>query len=131
MIINYFADPAERKEESNITPRPDLHDGLGFGQVLLLDKKMHKLLQAGLLGYDQLQVSSNSGTQSSGIPASATPYYSAHALGFQVNFIAPEKNIILFFKFEEDFRAKARVEGRTFVLGANYTLRIPKAKPHS
>ena len=119
------------KEGSNITPGQTFTMEWGFGQVLPLDKQMHKLFQAGIIGYDQWQVSNDSGDLSSGIPASTVPHYSANAIGFQTNFILPEKNVNFFFKFDEDFSAKARVEGRTFVFGANYTLRIPRHEPHS
>jgi hypothetical protein len=119
------------KEGSNITPGQTFTMEWAFGQVLPLDKQMHKLFQAGLIGYDQWQVSNDSGNLSSGIPASTVPYYSANAIGFQTNFILPQKNLNLFFKFDEDFSAKARVEGRTFVFGGNYTFRIPRAERHS
>lgn len=66
----------------------------GLGQALPLKKDMSKLLQLGLVGYDQWQVSSNSG-----IIASQLPYYSVHAIGFQTNFIAPAKGLNLFFKY--------------------------------
>jgi hypothetical protein len=97
--------------------------------VLPLDKQMHKLLQAGFIGYDQWQLSSNSGTTSFGLAASRVPFYSGHAIGFQTNFIMPAKNFSLFFKYENEVSAKARVEGRTIVFGGNYTFRIPKPKP--
>lgn len=119
------------KEESNIIPGQSFTMEWAFGQVLPLDKQMHKLFQAGLIGYDQWQVSNDSGTLSSGLPASSVPHYSANAIGFQTNFILPEKNVNFFFKFDEDFSAKARVEGRTFVFGGNYTFRIPKHEPRS
>ncbi|UWZ83403.1 SphA family protein [Occallatibacter riparius] len=98
----------------------------GLGQVLPLDKQLKKLMQVGMVGYDQWQTSSNSGVLASGVPARTVPYYSAHALGLQANFIVPAKNVIFYFKFEPEYRALARVEGRTFAFGGSYTFRIPK-----
>lgn len=100
----------------------------GLGQVLPLDKQFSKLLQLGVVGYDQWQTSANSGLTSSGLPARLIPFYSAHAVGFQTNFILPPKNLNFYFKFEPEYSAKARVEGRTIVFGGSYTFRIPKPK---
>jgi hypothetical protein len=69
-----------------------------------------------------------------GIPVSASriPFYSVHAVGVQTNFILPANNLSAFFKYYDEYRALARVQGRTFVFGFSWTLRIPKpqaAKP--
>jgi hypothetical protein len=98
----------------------------GLGQVLPLKKDFSRLLQLGVIGYDQWQVSNNGGLASPNIPASALPYYSVHAIGFQTNFILPVKALNFFFKFEDEYRAFARPEGRTIAFGASYTFRIPK-----
>ncbi len=103
----------------------------GVGQVLPLDKQFSKLLQFGLVGYDQWQVSNNTGLLGNGLPARLVPFYSVHAIGFQTNFILPPKNLNFYFKFEPEYSAKARVEGRTVVFGGSYTFRIPKPKPKS
>lgn len=101
----------------------------GLGQVIPLDKQFTKLFQAGVVGYDQWQVSDNGGLTSAGLPARLIPYYSSHAIGFQTNFIMPAKNLNFYFKFEPEYSAKARVEGRTIVFGGSYTFRIPKSHP--
>ena len=103
----------------------------GFGQVLPLDKQFNKLLQVGLIGYDQWQVTSNSGLLASGLPSKLVPFYSVHAIGFQTNFIMPAKNLICSFKYEPEYTAKAHVEGSTIAFGGSYTFRIPKPKPKS
>jgi hypothetical protein len=64
-----------------------------------LKKDFSRLLQLGLIGYDQWQVSNN------GRPTSVLPFYSVHAIGFQTNFILPGKGVNLFFKYEPEFRA--------------------------
>jgi hypothetical protein len=100
-----------------------------LGQVLPLKKDFSRLLQLGLIGYDQWQVSSNGGTIGPGLPANRVPFYSVHAIGFQSNFILPPKNLNFFFKYEGEYRALARPQGRTFVFGFTWTLRIPKPVP--
>jgi hypothetical protein len=117
---------------SEKTPGQAFTDEWGFGQVLPLKKDFSKLLQLGLVGYDQWQVSSNGGTVIiAGVPfaASTIPYYSVHGIGFQSNFVLPAKNLAAFFKYYDEYSAKARPEGRTIVFGFSWTLRIPKPPP--
>jgi hypothetical protein len=81
----------------------------------------------GLLGYDQWQISSNGGTIGQQ-PASLIPYYSAHAIGVQSNFLLPSHGLNFFFKYYDEVSAKARPQGRTIVFGGSWTLPIPKPK---
>jgi len=97
---------------------------------------MSRLLQLGLVGYDQWQVSNSSGTLLVApgpppvtVPESAIPFYSVHAIGVQSNFILPAKDFVLFFKYFDEYRAKARPQGRTIAFGFSWTLRIPKPQP--
>jgi hypothetical protein len=119
-------------EISNKTPGQTFTIEWGFGQVLPLKKDMSMLAQLGLVGYDQWQVSSNGGTiivAGNPVPASLLPYYSVHGIGFQANLILPAKDVALFFKYYDEYRALARPEGRTIVFGGSWTLRIPKPQP--
>jgi len=128
---NLFTDWEQHgeKEGTNITPGQTFTMEWGLGQIIPLDKQLHKLLQAGVIGYDQWQVSNDSGNISPRVPASTVPFYSGHAIGFQTNFIMPAKNVNLYFKYENEYLSRARVEGRTIVFGGSYTFRIPKSKP--
>ena len=117
---------------SNKTPGQAFTIEWGFGQVLPLKKDMSMLAQVGLVGYDQWQVSNNGGTVIvAGVPepASLLPYYSVHGIGFQSNLILPKKDFVLLFKYYDQYRALATVEGRTIVFGLSWTLRIPKPQP--
>jgi hypothetical protein len=117
---------------SHLTPGQAFTMEWGLGQVLPLKKDFSRLLQLGLVGYDQWQVSSNGGTvMVAGIPvpASNLPYYSVHAIGFQTSFILPAKDLSFFFKYYDEYLAKARPEGRTIAFGGSWTLRIPKPEP--
>ena len=121
-----------KKSGTNLTPGQAFTMEWGLGQVLPLKKDLSRLLQLGLIGYDQWQVSNNGGTIPIGpiaVPASLIPYYSVHAIGFQSNFVLPAKGLVLFFKYEDEYGAKARPKGRTIVFGGSFTLRIPKPAP--
>jgi len=118
-----------QKSGTNITPGQTFTDEWGIGQVLPLKKDQSVLLQLGLVGYDQWQVSHSSGTLTVAgvpIPESLIPYYSVHAIGFQSNFILPKRDFLAFFKYYDEYRALARPEGRTIVFGLSYTFKIPK-----
>jgi hypothetical protein len=123
------ASSAPSGQFSKITPGQAFTMEWGFGQVLPLKKDFTRLLQLGLVGYDQWQVSSNGGNYLVGgtpVPASTIPYYSVHGVGFQSTFILPTKNLALFFKYYDEYSAKARPKGRTIVFGGSWTLKIPK-----
>jgi hypothetical protein len=106
----------------------------GLGQVLPLKKNFSQLLQVGLIGYDQWQVTQNGGTVPIGstnftIPASTLPYYSVHAIGGQATYILPMKNLSFYVKGEHEYTAYSHFVGNTFVFGGVWTLRIPKPPP--
>ncbi len=128
---NVFIDWEEHGQKATtfgtrMTPGQAFTMEWGVGQLLPLNKKtMDSLLQIGFVGYDQWQVSDDGGAIGS-LSASLLPYYSAHALGFQTNFIVPPKGLNLFFKYYDEYSAKAHPQGRTIVFGGSWTMRIPK-----
>jgi hypothetical protein len=104
----------------------------GLGQILPLKKDLSQLLQLGAIGYDQWQVTDNGGSISVGnivLPASKLPYYSVHAVGGQVTYIAPVKNLSFFFKYIHEYKAYSHTLGNTIVFGGTWTLLIPKPPP--
>jgi len=120
------------KKGTNIRPGEAVTFEWGVGQILPLKKDFSRLLQVGVVGYDQWQVTNNGGfTTIAGvsIPQSRVPSYSVHAVGVQANLVLPPKNFVAFFKYYDEFRAFARPEGRTIVFGLTWTLRVPKPQP--
>jgi hypothetical protein len=111
------------KKGTNITPGQAFSIEWGLGQVIPLKKDFSRLLQMGAIGYDQWQVTPNTGL------TSGLPFYSVHAVGLQANFLAPKKGLTLFFKYEPEYLAKARPQGRTIVFGGLWTLRDPRSAP--
>ncbi len=121
-----------QKSGTNITPGQAFTMEWGLGQVLPLKKDMSRLLQLGLVGYEQWQVSHSSGTlivappPAPPVAESRIPFYSVHAIGVQANFILPAKHLAAFFKYYDEYHALARPQGRTIVFGFSWTFRIPK-----
>ena len=116
------------------TPGQAFTDESGVGQVLPLKKDFSQLLQLGVVGYDQWQVTANRGQVPIGstgltLPASLLPYYSVHAVGGQINYILPAKNFSLFFKGYHEYSASSHTLGNTIVFGGAWTLVMPKPKP--
>jgi hypothetical protein len=119
---------------TNKTPGQAFTMEWGLGQVLPLKKDLSQLLQVGLIGYDQWQVTANGGTVPIGstnltIPASTLPYYSVHAIGGQGTYILPMKDLNFYIKGEQEYTAYSHFVGTTFVFGGSWTLRIPKPSP--
>jgi hypothetical protein len=116
---------------TNKTPGQAFTMEWGVGQVLPIKKDFSQLLQIGLVGYDQWQVTANGGTVPIGstgftIPASTLPYYSVHAIGGQGTYILPAKNLTFYLKGYHEYTAYSHFVGTTFVFGGAWTLRIPK-----
>ena len=144
--INYFGDWEVHGQREGTygtykTPGQAYSQEWGFGQVLPLSKDFSKLIQLGVIGYDQWQITDNGGTfpvntpgptcnlNSQGVcilPASLIPRYSVHAVGGQATFIMPKKDFALWFKYEHEYQAFNRAIGYTMVIGGIWTLRIPK-----
>lgn len=132
--VNLFTDwevHGSRQGTNNTykTPGQAVTDEWGVGQVLPLKKNFSQLLQLGVVGYDQWQVTDNGGTIPIGpitAPAKFLPYYSVHAVGGQLNYILPARNFSLFFKYEHEYKSYSHTLGNTIVFGGAWTLRIPK-----
>jgi hypothetical protein len=117
-----------KKSGTNETPGQLFTTGWGVGQLFPLDNTMTKLLQLGLLGYDQWQVTADGRTIGNALPPNLIPFYSVHAVGVQTNCLLPAKNASLFFKFESEYLAFSHPQGRTIVFGGSWTWPLPRAR---
>lgn len=134
---NYFTDwevhgSRAGTNDTSKTPGQAFTQEWGLGQILPLKKNMTQLLQLGVIGYDQWQVTDNGGTIPVGpitAPASLLPHYSVHAVGGQLTYIAPVKNLALYFKYEHEYQAYSHTLGNTLVFGGTYTWLHPKPQP--
>ena len=116
-----------------VTPGAAFSDEWGFGQAIPLDKpflkskKITKVVQFGLIGYDQAQVSRN--TSNNAVVDTLErliPFYYVHAGGLQANYIDLKHDWNVFFKYEKEYKANAHPKGTSIVFGVVYTFRIPK-----
>ena len=101
----------------------------GLGQVLPLKKDQSQLLQLGGIGYDQWQITDNVGSVPLGpliVDARTLPYYSVHAAGGEIVYIAPARNLSLNFKYEHEYSAHFHTLGNTIVFGGSWTWPFPK-----
>ena len=101
----------------------------GLGQMLPLKKDFSQLMQVGLVGYDQWQVSNNGGTVPLGtttVAATSLPHYAVHAVGGELTYILPKKNLAFNFKVEKEYKSSSHFLGTTIVFGGAWTLKIPK-----
>jgi hypothetical protein len=107
-------------------------DEWGLGQILPLKKNLSQLLQVGAVGYDQWQITDNTGSVAVGpiiIPARTLPHYSVHAAGGELAYVLPPRNLILYFKYEHEYLAYSHTLGNTIAFGAAWTLNVPKKAP--
>ena len=116
-----------------VNPGAAFTDEWGFGQAVPLDKPflkpktITKVVQLGLIGYDQAQISRNT-SDNTLVDAfeRLVPFYYVHAVGGQANYIDLKHAWNVFFKYETEYKSKAAPQGDTIVFGVVYTLRIPK-----
>jgi hypothetical protein len=100
-------------KDTHIIPGQAVSLEWGFGQVIPRDTA--KLVEVGLVGYDQWQTSASSGI------TSRLPAYAVHAAGVQVNYTLTAINASFFVKVYDEYRANARPQGSTLVFGGSWT----------
>jgi len=86
------------------------------------------MLQPGLIGYDQWQLTNNGALLKPNLPASVAPH-AVHAVGVQVNHILLVKPLNFLFKYEKEYSATARPEGRTIDFGGSFIFLFYKPHP--
>ncbi len=116
-----------------VNPGAAFTDEWGVGQAVPLDrpflksKTITKVVQLGLIGYDQAQVSRDTSKNTVvNTYERLLPFYYAHAGGLQLNYIDLKRDWNVFFKYEKEYKANAHPKGTTIVFGVVYTFRIPK-----
>jgi hypothetical protein len=99
------------QEQTNIHPGQTIDLDYSLTQIIPLQKNMHTLLQAGLAGYGQWQVSDNSGPGvNPGLPA----HYAINGIGGAATVILPLRKVNLGVKLVKEFSNSHTVQGYTF-----------------
>jgi hypothetical protein len=87
-------------------------------QILPLKKNLSTLLQLGLVGYEQWQITDASG---SGLGAVVPGRYTVNALGGAVNVILPERKAVFGARFFEEFSNLSTVQGYSLQITGGIT----------
>lgn len=99
------------QEQTNIHPGQTLDLDYSLMQILPLQKDMHTLLQFGVAGYGQWQMSNNSGP---GVDPAHPGHYKVNAIGGAANIILPVRKASLGFKLMKEFSNSFTVQGYSF-----------------
>ena len=86
----------------------------GISKYITLDQG---ILEIGIPGYDQWQVSHDSG---SALLANVTATDQVHAVGAQLGYTVSPWSLTMTGKFMQEFNAKARFQGRVYTLSISY-----------
>lgn len=106
------------QEQTNIHAGQALDVDYSLTQIIPLQKNMSTLVQAGLAGYGQYQVSDNSGP---GINPSAPGHYSINSIGGAANVILPARKVTLGVKLMKEFSNSHTVQGYSFQVSTAIT----------
>jgi len=104
-------------EDTGITPGTAFNLDYSLMMFYPLQKEEKALMQFGLVGYSQWQVSDDGGSRDR--PILSQVHYKVNAIGFAVNFILPPKGASIGMKYYKEFGAEATVEGQNLqIFGA-------------
>jgi hypothetical protein len=107
------------KDDSRVTPGQAFSLDYSLMMTLPIQKEMKSLLQFGLIGYGQWQVSDNSGSDTD--PVLRNIHYKVNAIGFGLNLILPPQGVSLGLKYFHEYGAEATVEGQSLQISAAVT----------
>ena len=88
--------------------------------MLPLTKDQHNLLQVGLIGYEQVQTTDNTGPNVIPQVAAAT-HYKVNALGASADILLLGRKTFLGFKYLKEFSNKSTVQGKSIQIYAAIT----------
>lgn len=106
------------QEQTNIHPGQTLDVDYSLTQILPLEKNMHTLLQAGLAGYGQWQVTDNGGP---GVNPNVPAHYAINGIGGAANVLLPARKVTLGVKLMKEFSNSHTVQGYSFQVATGIT----------
>jgi hypothetical protein len=99
------------QQQTNIHTGQTLDLDYSLTQILPLQKDMKTLLQFGLAGYGQWQMSDNSGP---GVNPAQPAHYRVNAIGGAANVILPARKVSVGFKLLKEFSNSYTIQGYSF-----------------
>lgn len=105
------------QEGTDVHPGQNLDLDYSLTHVLTLREDLR--LQAGLVGYAQWQTTDKRGP--SVTPAQATARYRVHALGIASNLILPTRQVILGFRYFDEFASRSTLQGYSVQISGTIT----------
>lgn len=111
IILAATYDLNQQKTDVNI--RPGNYFSLNWGISKLFPIGQQGILELGIPGYDQWQTTNDSGTAALLNPT-IRPH--VHAAGLQLGYTIIPLNLVITGKFFQEFKAKARFQGRVYTL---------------
>jgi hypothetical protein len=106
------------QQQTNIHAGQTLDLDYSLTQILPLEKNMHTLLQVGLTGYGQWQMSNNSGP---GVDPAHPAHYRVNGIGGAANVILPVRKVSVGFKLLKEFSNSYTVQGYSFQITGGLT----------
>ncbi len=113
-LLTATYDINQRKTDVDIKPGNYFSLNWGISKYITLDQG---ILEIGIPGYDQWQVSHDSG---SALLANLAATDQVHAAGAQLGYTVSPWNLTMTGKFMQEFNAKARFQGRVYTLSISY-----------
>jgi hypothetical protein len=106
------------QEQTNIHPGQTLDVDYSLTQILPLEKNMHTLLQAGLAGYGQWEVTDNGGP---GVNPNLPAHYAINGIGGAANVLLPARKATLGVKLIKEVSNSHTVQGYSFQVSTGIT----------
>ena len=107
------------KSETNVKPGQTFSLDYSLMMTLPIQKDFKSLLQFGLIGYGQWQVSDNSGSGAG--PILQNIKYKVNGIGFGMNVILPPKGVTVGLKYFHEYGVESSVEGQNLQITAAVT----------
>ncbi|OIZ99732.1 hypothetical protein BEV13_05140 [Rickettsiella grylli] len=101
------------QRKTDIDIRPGNYFSLNWGISQLFSIREKNSLEIGIPGYDQWQITNDSGAAVKGNPSI---HDKVHAVGLQVGYTLAALNLVVTGKCLQEFRARSRFQGRVYTL---------------
>ncbi len=110
--LNYEINSKQR--EFDITPGAVMSWTWGYSQYLPITRNQNLMLEVGPTGYSQWQITDDTGSEARNV----SMHSQVHAAGFQSGVTFVPWNLVLNFRYVNEFSAKSRTQGQSYGFSA-------------